>query len=142
MQTVPVRIFFILLIIVLIYPSALPAATERRTALVIGNGAYSSGLLRNPANDADAMAAQLLKLGFSVILKKNADLQTMEEAMGELGYQLRRGGVGLFFYAGHGLQVNGVNYLVPVGAKINRASDVKYEAMDVGKILDEMASIS
>ncbi|HQK79199.1 MAG TPA: caspase family protein, partial [Syntrophales bacterium] len=135
-----VRVFFVLVMFFLLTPSLSPAATERRTALVIGNSAYSSGPLKNPVNDATAMDAQLKKLGFTVILKKNANLKGMETALTEFGDRLKRGGVGLFFYAGHGLQVNGVNYLVPIGAKINRESDIKYETMDAGKILDEMAN--
>jgi len=140
MRAMPIRIFLILFILVLVYPSVLPAATERRIALVIGNSAYNSGPLKNPVNDATAMAAQLQKLGFTVILKKNASLRGMEDALTDFGDRLKRGGVGLFFYAGHGLQVGGANYLVPIGAKINRESDIRYETLDAGKILDEMAN--
>ena len=64
----------------------------------------------------------------------------MDEAIGEFGNKLKRGGVGLFYYAGHGVQVNGANYLLPIGAKINKESDVKYQAVDANKILDEMAT--
>ena len=138
MQANPVRIFLILFLIVLIYPSSLIAATERRTALVIGNSAYSSGPLKNPVNDATDMAKSLQKLGFTVNLKKNADLQTMEEAIEDFGNHLKRGGVGLFYYAGHGVQVGGDNYLIPVGARINKESDVRFKAFDAGRILAEM----
>ncbi|MGV8059734.1 MAG: caspase family protein [Smithellaceae bacterium] len=140
MLAMPIRIFLVLFILVLIYPSSLIAAPERRIALVIGNSAYSSGPLKNPINDASAIAAQLQKLGFTVILKKNANLRGMEDALVDFGDRLKRGGVGLFFYAGHGLQVGGANYLVPIGARINRESDIKYETLDAGKILDEMAA--
>jgi hypothetical protein len=84
------------------------------------------------------MAAVLRKLGFKVNLKKNADLETMEAAIEDFGNQLKRGGVGLFYYAGHGVQVNGVNYLIPVGAKISKESDVRFKALDAGRILAEM----
>jgi len=140
MQAMPIRIFLVLFILFLIYPHALQAATERRIALVIGNSAYSSGPLKNPVNDAAAMATQLQKFGFTVILKKNANLRGMGDALTDFGDRLKRGGVGLFFYAGHGLQVGGVNYLVPIGARINRESDIRYETLDAGKILDEMAN--
>ena len=140
MQAISIRIFLILFLLILINPSFLPAATEQRVALVIGNGAYSSGPLKNPVNDATAMATQLQKLGFIVILKKNANLRGMEDALTDFGDRLKRGGVGLFFYAGHGLQVGGANYLVPIGAKISREADIKYETLDAGKILDEMAT--
>jgi hypothetical protein len=140
MQAMPIRIFLVLFILFLIHPSSLIAATERRIALVIGNSAYTSGPLKNPVNDATAMATQLQKLGFTVTLKKNANLREMEDALTDFGDRLKRGGVGLFFYAGHGIQVGGSNYLVPIGARINREVDIKYETLDAGKILDEMAS--
>ncbi|MCX5829153.1 MAG: caspase family protein [Deltaproteobacteria bacterium] len=138
MHSMHTRIFFTLFIIVLIFPSLLLAATEQRTALVIGNSAYSSGPLKNPVNDATDMAATLKKLGFKVVLKKNANLETMEGAIEEFGNRLKKGGVGLFYYAGHGVQVNGVNYLIPIGAKINKESDVRFKAFDAGRILAEM----
>jgi hypothetical protein len=121
-------------------PSTLQAATEQRIALVIGNSAYISGPLKNPVNDATDIAATLQKIGFKVNLKKNANLETMEGAIEDFGNQLKRGGVGLFYYAGHGVQVNGINYLIPVNAKINKESDVRYKAVDTGRILDEMAN--
>lgn len=133
-------IFPVLIILILFSISSAFAATEQRTALVIGNGAYSSGPLKNPVHDASDMALSLQQLGFNVVLKTNADLQTMEEAMEEFGNRLKKGGVGLFYYAGHGIQINGINYLIPVGTKINKETDVKYKALDMGRILDEMAN--
>ncbi len=114
-------------------------AAEERLALVIGNAAYSFASLKNPVNDASDIAGALQRLGFTVILKKNAGLKEMEEAVADFGNRLKKGGPGLFYYAGHGLQVNGVNYLVPVSARIEKESDVKYEALDAGRILDAMA---
>lgn len=140
MHLVSMRIFLGLIVFVIFCSSPLLAATERRTALVIGNSSYSSGPLKNTVTDATAIAAQLQKLGFTVTLKRNADLRRMEDALTDFGNRLKRGGVGLFFYAGHGLQVGGANYLVPVGARINRESDIKYETLNVGKVLDEMAT--
>lgn len=138
MQPVPIRIFLILLILALVYPSTLPAATEQRIALVIGNSAYSSGPLKNPVNDATDLAAALNQIGFAVTLKKNANLQEMMESIEDFGNSLKRGGVGLFYYAGHGVQVGGVNYLLPISARINKESDVRFQAVDAGKILAEM----
>ncbi|MGA3209409.1 MAG: caspase family protein [Syntrophales bacterium] len=136
-----VRTLYIFLIFMLLSSTPfLHAATEQRTALVIGNSAYSSGPLKNPVNDATDMAATLKKLGFTVTLKRNAKLQEMDEAIEELGNKLKRGGVGLFYYAGHGVQVNGINYLIPIGPKINKEADVKYHAVDANRILDEMAT--
>ncbi|MCG6534052.1 MAG: caspase family protein [Syntrophales bacterium LBB04] len=136
-----IRTLYIFLIFILLSSTPfLQAATEQRTALVIGNGAYESGRLKNPTNDATDIAAALQKVGFTVILKKNASLKDMDDAIENFGNRLKRGGVGLFYFAGHGVQVNGINYLIPIGAKINRESDVKYGAVDVNKILDEMAN--
>jgi hypothetical protein len=135
------RALYIFLILILLSSTPyLHAATEQRIALVIGNSAYSSGPLKNPVNDATDIAATLQRLGFSVIIKKNASQRVMEESIREFGNKLKKGGVGLFYYAGHGLQINGVNYLIPVAAKINEESDVKYEAIDANKVLDAMAN--
>jgi hypothetical protein len=125
-------------IIILYGILAIPAAAEQRLALVIGNSSYETAPLANPVNDASDMAAALRNLGFTVILKKNASLEVMEEAIEDFGNRLKKGGVGLFFYAGHGVQVYGSNYLIPVGARIKKESDVKYRAVDTGRILDEL----
>jgi len=138
MKAMSIRIFLILLILALIYPSSLIAATEQRIALVIGNSAYNYGPLKNPVNDATDMAAALKRAGFSVTLKKDANLREMMEAIEEFGNTLKKGGVGLFYYAGHGVQVSGVNYLLPISARINKEGDVRYEAVDAGRILTEM----
>jgi cyclophilin family peptidyl-prolyl cis-trans isomerase/uncharacterized caspase-like protein len=139
MQAMPIRIFLILFILFLICPSALPAATEQRTALVIGNSTYSSGPLKNPVNDAMDMAAMLKRLGFKVILKTNVRFRDMDSAIREFGRNLSRSEVGLFYFAGHGIQVGGVNYLIPVSATIEKEEDVRYEAVDAGRVLSEMA---
>jgi hypothetical protein len=112
---------------------------EQRLALVIGNGAYKSSPLKNPVNDAYDMARTLKILGFEVIHKENAGQKTMKEAIREFGKRLRRDGcIGLFYFAGHGIQVKGINYLIPVDAKIETESDVEYEAVDAGRILGKM----
>jgi len=138
MKVISIRIFLILSLLILINPYSLPAATEQRIALVIGNGTYSSCPLKNPVNDATDMATALKRAGFTVTLKKNANLQEMVEAIENFGNNLKRGGVGLFYYAGHGVQVSNVNYLLPVSAKINKESDVRFQAVDAGRVLAEM----
>jgi len=139
MQAMPTRLFLILLILFLICPFSSLAATQHRTALVIGNSAYSSGPLKNPVNDAADMAAALKTLGFNVTLYRNANHQTMEDAIREFGGKLKRkGGVGLFYYAGHGMQIGGVNYLIPVGARVDKETDVKFQAVNADMILAEM----
>ena len=134
------RSFLIVLFSIFLLPAIVFAASEYRTALIIGNSAYESGPLKNPVNDATDMASTLKGLGFEVILRKNADLQGMEESLEELGNRLKRGGVGLFYFAGHGVQVGGTNYLIPIGARIRKESDIKYQTMDLGKVLDELAN--
>jgi len=91
---------------------------ERRTALVIGNSSYAEGPLANPVNDATDMANALQQMGFAVTPLLNAGLRRMRDAIETFRKQLRPGVVGLFYFAGHGLQVNGENYLVPIGARI------------------------
>ncbi len=115
------------------------ALTNKRIALVIGNAAYESAKLKNPANDAKDMANALRKLNFEVIELIDADLLAMDTAVNNFGRKLENGnGVGLFFYAGHGVQSKGRNYLIPIGADISRETELKYKTLDAGKIFDEM----
>ena len=111
---------------------------EGRVALVIGNSSYASAPLANPANDAALMAATLRDLGFEVIERTDTDQRAMKQAIREFGKKLEEGGRdtdGLFFYAGHGIQVDGVNYMVPVDAVIERESDVEIDAVNVQAVL-------
>ena len=112
--------------------------TERRVALVIGNGAYGSSPLPNPVNDARVMAKALKEMGFEVTEKENLNWQDMNEAVGAFGNKLLKGGVGLFYFAGHGIQIEGRNYLIPVGAEIDHEKQVKFKAVDAGVVLAEM----
>ena len=111
---------------------------EKRTALVIGNSQYEVGALRNPANDGRDIASALESLGFDVTLKLNANQEGMEEAISQFGRRLYQGGVGLFYYAGHGVQVGGENYLIPTRARIESESDVRYKGVNMGQILGKM----
>ena len=136
------RTFWIILLMTLIalaFPGTTISKEIPRTALVIGNASYNSSPLRNPVNDASNMAEALRNLGFTVIHKQNAKQRDMEKAIRSFGKRLRKhGGVGLFYYAGHGMQVNGRNYLIPVDAEIETESDVKFEAVDAGRVLGKM----
>jgi uncharacterized caspase-like protein len=120
-------------------PQAAVAATldGPRVALVIGNAAYRKDPLLNPLNDARAIGDSLRQLGFKVISLENASQKQMHDAVRQFGDALQ-GGVGLFYYAGHGVQVKGRNYLVPVDADIGREDEVPYKAVDVGLVLDKM----
>lgn len=110
-------------------------ANQQRTALIIGNSDYSYSPLKNPVNDATDMANLLKKMGFDVILKVNANQEQMEQAIDNFGRKLKDEGVSLFYYAGHGIQLDGENYLVPVKAVINRQNDVRYKAVNLGQVL-------
>ncbi len=113
---------------------------EPRIALVIGNSNYSSSPLRNPVNDARKISQILSGLGFSVIERCDASQKDMKKAIDEFGRSIRKGGVGLFYYAGHGMQIGGDNYLIPVGTKIEMEDDVEYESVRVGRVLAKMNS--
>ena len=111
---------------------------EQRVALVIGNASYKDAPLRNPVNDANDVAATLKGLGFQVILRVNSNRRQMVEAVREFGTSIKRGGVGLFYYSGHGVQSRGKNFLVPVGAHVEGEGDLEFEAMDANMVLAQM----
>src|SRR5499425_3253809 len=113
-------------------------ASEPRVALVIGNSSYAVGPLKNPVNDAEDMARMLRTLGFNVTLRENATHRQMIEAIGELGRQLKAGGVGLFYFAGHGVQSRGRNYLIPLNADISSESHLEFDAVDANRVLAAM----
>ncbi len=134
----PWRVLGLALILALQVVEPAAGAAEPRTALVIGNSVYRASPLRNPVNDARAIAGLLQRLEFDVILRENADTPAMRNAIAEFGRRLRKGGIGLFYYAGHGLQVKGLNYLVPVDAEIERQADVGLRTIGVNDVLDQM----
>ena len=112
---------------------------EPKIALLIGNSAYRESPLRNPVNDVRAMAGALRELGFTVLAHENTTKRAMETAILEFGRRLADGGVGFFYYAGHGLQVRGHNYLVPVDADIESEAATRIAAVDVDLLLEQMA---
>lgn len=112
--------------------------TQSRTALIIGNSKYPKAPLKNPVNDAVAIAEELQRSGFDSYVYTDLNQKTMKKAIREFGETLKeRGGVGLFFYAGHGLQSDGRNFLVPVDAVIAKIQDIEFESVDLGRILSE-----
>ena len=119
------------------------AAAEPRVALVIGNSAYQGDLpaLPNPANDAKLMAKTLKSVGFDVVEAEDATQDAMKKAIAEFSDKLAAAGsegTGLFFYAGHGLQVAGENYLIPIDAKIKSERDVDLVSISANTVLKQM----
>ncbi|WP_435627046.1 S41 family peptidase [Candidatus Ferrigenium straubiae] len=112
------------------------AASEQRIALVIGNSAYRSGALRNPVNDAKDVAAKLRKQGFTVIERNNLQTRQIGRMLSEFRSRLAPGAVALVFYAGHGLQIKGENYLPAVDAEIGAEEDVPNQSLSVRQIMD------
>ncbi len=112
---------------------------EERVALVIGNNNYTSfSKLKNPINDAKAIKYILENKGFSVLYQENISKRQFKKSIKQFSNKLSKGGVGLFFYAGHGIQVEGQNYLIPANAKIEEKDDVEYEAISLNYITKKM----
>jgi len=118
-----------------------PKVSDKRTALVIGNAAYEHKKLANPVNDATDMSAVLKELGFDVITGTDLSLKQMREKVREFGDKLKEnGGVGLFYYAGHGIQVNGTNYLIPVDTDIPREDEIESLAYSLDNLFGKLAT--
>ncbi|MBX9926184.1 MAG: caspase domain-containing protein [Hyphomicrobiaceae bacterium] len=114
-------------------------SAEKRVALVIGNGAYQAATpLANPVNDATDMGKALERHGFTVILGLDLDKPKFDATLRAFARELEDAGTGLLFYAGHGLQVGGQNYLVPVDAKLARERDLAFEAIPLDLVLRQM----
>ncbi|PJI97044.1 caspase domain-containing protein [Acidovorax sp. 69] len=114
------------------------APLDVRIALVIGNSAYSgSAALSNPANDAKAMSAQLRKLGFQVLELRDGSRSQMAEAIDDVRKRLQgKSGVGMLYYAGHGVQIDWRNYMVPVDARPRSQTEVVAQAVDVDAVIN------
>jgi|GEM_PF-2441629 len=131
------RIAIILSMILLAMAST--AIAEKRLALVIGNGAYQHVRpLRNSTNDARDLADALKSLGFEVILRVDADRQIMKEAVDKFWKALGHADVGLLYYAGHGVQYQNENYLLPTNARIALDKDIPEESVSAGSVLNRM----
>ncbi len=123
------------------FAASLQDAQSRRIALVIGNGAYGTHTGQiggNAPRDALAMRDRLRALGFDVITRTNATPQQMREALGEFGERLRAGGVGLFYFAGHGMQLGGETLLVPAGLDARAPARMVSEGVDLQAVLQAM----
>lgn len=111
---------------------------SRRIVLVIGNAAYPSSPLRNSLNDAKDMAAALQTLGFAVTTGFDLTRRQMDEITGQFSSMLHDGDLALFYYAGHGIQFNQENYLLPVDFRAASASDVQYNGIPASQIRDRL----
>jgi len=109
-----------------------------RVALVIGNAAYKEAPLANPTNDAADMAKALRENGFKVIERTNVNNREMRQAIREFGNELRGARVGLTYFAGHGIQIRGANYLIPVREDIENEADVEDRGLDANYVLRTM----
>lgn len=115
---------------------AVPVPNPNRLALVIGNSAYVAvSELPNPKNDATDVGAVLARLGFDVTTLMDGDRAAMDEALQTFARRSVGAGTALVFYAGHGMEVDGVNYLVPVDARLERDTDVEYETVQLDRVL-------
>lgn len=117
-----------------------PARPVRRSALVIGNGAYPSAPLKNPVADAEAVAAALNELGFEVTLRRDTGLMDLIESLREFSLRSAHSDVRLLFYAGHGMQVKGRNFLLPVDTVPQGEDEVPAMAADVGELIDRLGA--
>ncbi len=119
-----------------------PASAEKRVALVVGNSSYQNiARLDNPKNDAALMAETLGALGFTLVgggAQLDLEKPALERAVQSFGQQIHGADVALFYYAGHGVQVSGSNYLVPVNANPTREADVDFQMVDVNLVLRQM----
>lgn len=115
--------------------------SNRRLALIIGNANYSSkeNCLKNPVNDANDFASKLEELGFDVIRSLDKTHEGMEMDIAQFGEKAKNYDVALFFYAGHGVQSDKINYLIPTDAKLNGEAEIKYKCIPVDLVIETMA---
>jgi len=132
------NLFRILVILCCLVSAFAQAAQQKRVALVVGNAAYKSAPLANPVNDARAIAARLATLGFEVIKRENLSTKQIGPTLREFRSRLAPGAEALFFYAGHGLQVKGVNYLPAIDADISAEEEVPNQSINVNNVLEIM----
>ena len=136
------RILTSILVVAVLLGALMPQthAVERRVALVIGNATYRDAPLSNPPNDARDMAAALRRTGFEVIELIDGTQKEMNRAIAKFGERLSSDSVALFYYAGHGMQVRGKNYLIPIDAQITNETSIRVESVDVDGVLDQLGS--
>lgn len=117
----------------------LPASAAQRVALVVGNSTYTHiPALKTPANDAADLAAALREIGFEVIERHDLDRASFQDALSEFSNKLANAELALFYYAGHGLQLGGSSYLVPVDANIRAVAEVRPQTLDLSTVVEKM----
>ena len=127
-----VRVLILVLVLLLATQTAM---AEKRVALVVGNAKYIyAGTLANPVNDASDMAAALKGAGFTVVAGYDLDKPTLEKKIREFATALSGADTGVFFYAGHGLQVAGTNYIVPIDAELSSADALEFEMIKLDSV--------
>jgi len=133
------RLVFLALAFLAVLLLRADAQSGRRVALVIGNGTYEdAGALANPVNDALDIAAKLRNIGFEVFEGHDLGKRELERKIGEFSDALDGAGTALFFYAGHGLQVDGRNFIVPVDARLDMPAKLRLEAVPMDDVIDIM----
>ncbi|MBT5230345.1 MAG: hypothetical protein HOM11_08705, partial [Methylococcales bacterium] len=130
------NLLFVFFFSIMIYSTA--TASSKRVALVIGNSDYANMPLKNPVNDAQDVAAALEGLGFEVIKRTNVTRKGLRKALRTFSERLEKEDVGLFYFAGHGIQVDGRNYLVPIDADVEAEDEVQDESIDVNAVMRKM----
>ena len=114
-------------------------AQESRVALIIGNSDYKSAPLENPANDAADLANALERQGFKVLVRENVGERGLKEAVDVFAKHLKQGGIGLFFFAGHGIQLKDQNFLLPVDIGFDSEADITFKSVSAEYVLSRMA---
>ena len=133
--------FAVMITALSVLPASAALPSEKRVALVIGNANYKNTVaLPNTVNDARAMTQALQRLGFDVVSGVDLSREGMNRTMQMFARKLVGADVGLFFYAGHGMQVAGQNYLIPVDAALKHETDLEFEAVKINKIVDRMST--
>ena len=141
-----IKVFYLISIILILHVcqaycqgNMVSAGSEKRLAIVIGNGKYQfSGELSNPVNDARTIRDALQRVGFEVFEYENLNQSQMKKAIDEFGVRLKSYSVGLFFYAGHGIQSKGANFLIPVDANIQSEQQIEYDCVQADRVLGFM----
>ncbi|MFN4153790.1 MAG: caspase family protein [Paracoccaceae bacterium] len=129
----------VLVVVVILLSGLTPALAEKRVALVIGNSAYSNATaLANPRNDARALAEKLTSMQFTVMLHEDLDGQSFRVALGEFSEAALHADIAMVFYAGHGIEMAGQNYLIPVDARMRSESTAQFETIPLEQVLESV----